>query len=283
MLATVTGKARTFDMTPPPLETAILSQAGPGGAVSAALIDAVSWVLLMNVVLRGDPFQSTVDPDTKPVPLTVNVNAGPPAATAAGETEVTASGGAAGAVTVWISVEEVLAVKVASPSYCAVMECEPMPSEEILSVAWPELFNVPLPSSKLPSKNVAIPVGVPAAVVVTVAVNVTDWPRGEVLPLEEEFSAVTVALVPALLTVCMNVAEELGAKAVSPSYCAVRRCDPIAREDRTRVPCPLEFNVPVPIETPLSKNVTFPVGITVPEPCATAAVSVTDWPKKETG
>jgi hypothetical protein len=131
-------------------------------------------VLLIIVVVRGDPFQSTVDPDAKPVPLTDKVNAAPPAVTLVGETEIIASGGGAGAVIVWVSIEEVLAVKVASPSYCAVMVCEPMASEEILSVAWPALFKIPLPRSKLLSKNVTVPVGVPGAVLVTLAVNVTD-------------------------------------------------------------------------------------------------------------
>src|SRR5512136_368207 len=48
--------------------------------MSAAGMLAVSRVLLTYVVARALPFQRTTEPLTKPVPLTVRVNAGPPTA-----------------------------------------------------------------------------------------------------------------------------------------------------------------------------------------------------------
>jgi hypothetical protein len=45
---------------------------------------AANRELLMNVVARCVLFQLTTDPDTNPVPFTVNVKLGPPGAVAVG-------------------------------------------------------------------------------------------------------------------------------------------------------------------------------------------------------
>ena len=52
---------------------------------------------------------------------------------------------------------------------------------DVLNVATPEPFSVPVPRVVEPSRNVTVPVGVPepGALAVTVAVNVTDWPNTE--------------------------------------------------------------------------------------------------------
>ena len=47
---------------------------------------------MTNVVVRFAPFQRTIAPDTKPVPFTVSVNAGPPAAVLLGESDVNVAG-----------------------------------------------------------------------------------------------------------------------------------------------------------------------------------------------
>ena len=47
---------------------------------------------MTNVVVRFAPFQRTIAPDTKPVPFTVSVNAGPPAAVLLGERDVNVAG-----------------------------------------------------------------------------------------------------------------------------------------------------------------------------------------------
>ena len=66
----------------------------PWAAISAAAIAAVNRVALTNVVPRAAPFQRTVAPDTKLLPLTVSVKAGPPAVALLGDRELSA--GAAG-------------------------------------------------------------------------------------------------------------------------------------------------------------------------------------------
>jgi len=73
----------------------------------------------------------------------------------------------------------VLAVKLPSPLYVAVMVWLPTERAEVLNVVFPLLCRVPLPSVVDPSLNVTVPVGVPepGAAAVTVAVNVTDCPK----------------------------------------------------------------------------------------------------------
>jgi hypothetical protein len=56
--------------------------------ISAAVITAVSWVLLTKVVCRFDPFHRTVavlSKSPKSLPFTVSVNCGPPAEVELGE------------------------------------------------------------------------------------------------------------------------------------------------------------------------------------------------------
>ena len=74
---------------------------------------------------------------------------------------------------------EVLAEKFVSPPYCAVSECVPAASAEAANVATPLLFRDPVPSAVEPSKKVTVPVGVPGAVAVTIAVSVTVPPCTE--------------------------------------------------------------------------------------------------------
>jgi hypothetical protein len=70
-----------------------VTEAVPAVAMSAAEMEAVSLVRLANVVVRGDPFQSTTEPKTKFEPFTVSVKAGPPAVALLGEIELIAGTG----------------------------------------------------------------------------------------------------------------------------------------------------------------------------------------------
>lgn len=83
----------------------------PGLAMSVALIAAVNVVSFTKVVGRLLPFHCTVDPETNVPPLTVNVNAGPPAVVAEGVIIVT--------VDVMIGVEPRLGLTVSHPSEAA--------------------------------------------------------------------------------------------------------------------------------------------------------------------
>jgi hypothetical protein len=71
---------------------------------------------------------------------------------------------------------------------------------------------------------------------------------------------------------------ELGSKVLSPLYTAVIVCGLPANVSVAVVKnaCPAPFSVAVPMEVPLSKNVTEPVG--VPPPDVTVAVNVTGSP-----
>jgi hypothetical protein len=90
-------------------------------------------------------------------------------------------------LTIWVSGDDVLVAKLPSPLYTAVIEWLPTDSDVVLNVAVP-LDSVPVPSAIAAlSKNVTVPVGVPAFAV-TVAVNVTGWPK--LLALSEEVSVV---------------------------------------------------------------------------------------------
>ncbi len=74
----------------------------------------------------------------------------------------------------------------------------PTASAEVVKLAWPPL-SVPAPIELPPSKNVTVPVCVPApgAIAETVAVNVTDWPNTEGFGDD-----VTAVVVLDLLTTC---------------------------------------------------------------------------------
>ena len=71
-----------------------------------------------------------------------------------------------------------------------------------------------------------VPLGVPAAPVVTVAVKVTASPTFE--GLSDEVTAVVVAF---LFTSWLNTAEVLAAKLASPPYTAVIACVPAVRAE----------------------------------------------------
>ncbi len=90
------------------------------------------------------------------------------------------------------------------------MECAPTAREAVVSVAMPEESSVPVPRLLAPSRNVTVPVGMPAGEL-TVAVKVTGWPK--TLGFAEE---IAVTVVAALFTVCDNGEELLGSKFVSP-------------------------------------------------------------------
>ena len=92
------------------------------------------------------------------------------------------------------------------------MEWVPAARLEVEKVAVPPL-RVPVPSVAVPSWKVTVPVGVPAPGVftLTVAVNVTLWPKTEGLVAEE-----TLVVVASGLTDWLRAPEPLAASLVSP-------------------------------------------------------------------
>ena len=76
------------DVPPPGAGFVTVTLAVPAVAISAAVIAAVTCVALTNVVVLAAPLNFTTDVDTNPVPLTVSVNAAPPAVALVGEIDV---------------------------------------------------------------------------------------------------------------------------------------------------------------------------------------------------
>ena len=75
--------------------------------------------------------------------------------------------------TVWVKGEAVLALKLESPLYAAVMEFAPTASVEVVKLAWPVPSRFEVPSVVAPFLNVTVPVGMPP-LELTVAVKVTS-------------------------------------------------------------------------------------------------------------
>jgi hypothetical protein len=84
----------------------------------------------------------------------------------------------AGAETVTGTAADVDAEKFVSPEYIAVTECEPTLRLDVINVAAPEEFKVPVPICVAPSLNFTEPVGTPEPETGEIeAVNVTACPE----------------------------------------------------------------------------------------------------------
>ena len=165
-----------------------------------------------------------------------------------------------------------LAAKLESPLYAAVMVCEPT-ARVLTVIVGVEMETVP--RLVAPSKNVTVPLGVPApgGITETIAVKVTDWPSTDGFTEE-----LTVVLVDALFTVWVIGLLVLGTKLPSPLYVAVIECDPAVSIFVAKVARP-ELTVPVPKVVPPSRKVTVPDGFPdAVEGIKIDAVNVTDWP-----
>ena len=76
----LTANASPLDVPPPGAGVETVTVTVPPVAMSAAVIAACKVVPETNVVVRAIPFHCTVEEDTKLEPVTVSVNAAPPAA-----------------------------------------------------------------------------------------------------------------------------------------------------------------------------------------------------------
>jgi hypothetical protein len=84
---------RAPEVPPPGVGFITVTDAVPGVAMSLADTEAVNFVPLTYFVFSPVPFHFTVDLETNFVPVTVRVNAAPPAVALEGESEVTAGNG----------------------------------------------------------------------------------------------------------------------------------------------------------------------------------------------
>jgi hypothetical protein len=111
-----------------------------------------------------------------------------------------------------------------------VIFCELFFNDDVVKLACPDAFNVPVPSVLPESLNVTVPVGIAPDDEVTCAVKVTAWPTDD--GLGEELSVVVVII---LWTVCFRFPELLPAKFTSPPYAALMLCKPVVSEDVLKV------------------------------------------------
>jgi hypothetical protein len=115
-----------------------------------------------------------------------------------------------------------------------------------------------------PSENVTVPVGVPAAgaVAVTIAVYITVCPD-----TDGSTDDVTIVVVAPWLTVSLRIGDVEPVKLESPLYIAVIGCAPTVANEAAHTAVPQADTAcaaqPV-IVTPLSSNITLPVGVPVP-------------------
>jgi hypothetical protein len=116
-----------------------------------------------------------------------------------------------GAVTTRFITVELLALKLLSPPYAAVMLCVPAVSAEVENVAIPLPFRSELPIWFVPSRKLTVPVGVPPAVVVTVIAKVTVWCR-----FAEVGAKLNAVAVFAFCTTWLTAGDVLGSESVSP-------------------------------------------------------------------
>jgi len=78
---------------PPGAEFVTVTGDVPAVAISDAVIAAVNWLALLNVVVFATPLNFTTDVATKPAPFTVSVNAAPPAVALVGEIDASVGAG----------------------------------------------------------------------------------------------------------------------------------------------------------------------------------------------
>ena len=81
------------EVPPPGAGLSTVTVTVPPSRRSLAGIDAVSCVVLTNVVARLAPFQRTTDVDTKPLPFSVSVNVAPPAVVLDGASDASEGAG----------------------------------------------------------------------------------------------------------------------------------------------------------------------------------------------
>jgi hypothetical protein len=119
---------------------------------------------------------------------------------------------------VCVSDAEILAVKLLSPLYVAVILRTPTRRELVDNVAFPVLSTIRVPRLVVPSLKVTVPVGVPApgGGTATVAVKATLCPKTDGLGV-----LTSVVVVVGWMTVTVTGDETLVLKLPSPRYWAV--------------------------------------------------------------
>src|SRR5437773_1715939 len=224
------------------------------------------WVPTASVEVMSEalPLTSVTVPSAVAPSLNVTVPVGTPAPEVTVELSVTVCptvegfgvdvrlvdvAAAAGALTTWFTVGEVLTANVALPLRSEERGGGQVGSVEILSEALP-LTSVTVPSIVAPSLKVAVPCGTPAPDV-TVELSVTACPTMDGFGVDVRL--VDVAAAAGALTTWFTVAEVLTANVALPLYVAVSGWVPTVSVDVTSEALPLT-SVTVPSTVAPSRN-----------------------------
>lgn len=152
-----------------------------GGSFELAMVVRVSWTIVpfglgvtgfmsnMQVVFAGRPEQLSVKLMFEPA----GANRVRGMTSFCPRVTLRCVGGGANPATTTVKGDEFPGANFESPSYCARMKSCPAANEEVVNVACPPGLNVPAPSKIPLAKKVTVPVGIPAVVLVAVAVSMT--------------------------------------------------------------------------------------------------------------
>ena len=129
----LTRKLRPLDVSPP--DTTVIV-AVPAAVVRLAETGAVSWPAFTNVVTNPEPFHCTDAPERNPLPLTVSVNAGPPAVALVGFRDVSTGVG------LLIGKFRLLEVSPPDTTVIVAVPADAIRLAETGAVSWPAFTNV---------------------------------------------------------------------------------------------------------------------------------------------
>jgi hypothetical protein len=157
-----------------------------------------------------------------------------------------------GLLTVCDKAEDVDPLKVASPLYCAVMECVPDDNADVVKLAAPPSSATSPEIALLPSKNTTVPL---AELGITLAEKVSKSPtRDGLVPAVNAKPTVVLGL----LTVCTRAALTEDVSRLSPVYLAVMECGPRPKSAVLKDTEPLLSAITLEIGMPPSRNWTEP-------------------------
>jgi hypothetical protein len=133
---TLIVKVWPLEVPPPGVGLKTVTLAVPAVAMSAARIDAVTWVALTYVVVRFVPFHLTTELEMKLVPFTVSVKADPPAVAELGLRLVVVGRGLSGTLIVKVWALEVPPPGVGLKTVTLAVPAVAMSAAAIEAVSW---------------------------------------------------------------------------------------------------------------------------------------------------
>ena len=211
-----------------------------------------------------DPFMKLTVPDAAAVPVALTVATrlrADPAMTVLGDATRLVVVVALEAVTVTDAATDVLDPKLVVPRYRAVRLYVPTGRDVTESVATPEEFTLPDPSTVDPFMKLTVPDSDELPLALTVATRLRADPATTELG---DATRLVVVVTLAAVTVTEAAAEVLEPKLEFPTYREVRLYVPAGRDVTDSVATPEEFTLPDPSTVDPFMKLTAPVGDALP-------------------